>query len=112
MSNIDKVKPEVTIELGGKVRKISFTLGALSSIEKELGVNTLGNDFWKNLSARGIVVMLWAALRKNDPSLNIDDVGDMIDMSDLEPIMEKLKEALSTAMPDTKGKGSGKSEGK
>lgn len=109
MTNIQRAKPEVFIELGGKSRALSFTFGALATIEKELGVNTLGNDFWKNLTARGVVAMLWAALKKGDPELTIDQVGDMLDFSDLGNVMEKLKEAMTQASPaPTKTEGKGK----
>lgn len=112
MSNAEKAKPEVYIDLGGKQRKVHLTFGALCALEKELGVNTLGNDFWKNLTARGIVTLLWASLRKHDPQLTIEEVGDMIDFSDLEPVMNKLKEAMDVVTPKANGAKGEKPTGK
>jgi hypothetical protein len=110
---VEKAKPTVTIELGGKVRTMRFSFGALATIEEKLGVNTLGGNFWSNLSATGVVTMLWAALKKDDPELTTEALGDMIDFTDLEPIMQKLKEALALASPaEKKGSSKGSDSGK
>jgi hypothetical protein len=113
MSNADKVKPDVTIELAGKSRKLIFNFGTLALIEKELGTNTFSNEFWNNISANAVITILWAGLKKADPEITQEEIGESLNLSEISPIMAKIKEAMGLAQPKATGsKGSDKAGGK
>ena len=87
----------VEIELD-KPRKLRFTLNALSEIEDKLGVSfTEIGEVLKKPKMKDLLVVLWAGLIHEDEDLTIKEVGNMIDISDLEMVSEKLGEAFAAA---------------
>lgn len=68
MSNLDKAKPAVAIELGGRVRRVVFDLWAISIIEEERGEKFLLE--LKNLTIPKLLFLLWAGLVSDSPELD------------------------------------------
>jgi hypothetical protein len=68
MSNLDKAKPAVAIELGGRVRRVVFDLWAISIIEEERGEKFLLE--LKNLTIPKLLFLLWASLVSDSPELD------------------------------------------
>lgn len=91
----NKQKAIVDIELD-KPRKLRFTLNALAEIEDKLGVplSKLGDV---ELGVKTAQVMLWAGLLHEDESLTLKQVGDMVDLSNLEYVQKKIAEAFALA---------------
>ena len=95
MSNADKLSSGTKIEIGGVEREIKLNLGAWRRVERETGKNVANGELWKNPGIDEIVVIVWAGI--NDKTLSIDDVGDMLDLSDLPRINEALGREIARA---------------
>lgn len=91
----NKQKAIVEIELD-KTRTLRFTLNALAEIEDKLGVplSKLGEV---DLGIKAAQVMLWAGLLHEDETLSLKQVGDMVDLSNLEYVQKKIGEAFALA---------------
>ncbi len=99
------MKKGVTIELD-KPRTLRYGINALVRIEEILGRPIMNLDL-ENLGVKELRVIVFAGLCSEDTTLNVEQVGDLIDeYSDLNTIAEKLGEALSLAF------GKGKVESK
>jgi hypothetical protein len=98
----NKERAIVEIELD-KPRNLRFTLNALAEIEDRLGVplSKLGEV---ELGIKAAQIILWAGLIHEDESLTLKQVGDMVDLTNLEYVQQKIGEAFALAT----GKNSGK----
>lgn len=81
----------VTIELGGKERKLKYTLYSLTKLE-EKGVKMA--DLGKEMSMGQIMAVIWAGLITYDKKITVEEVGSMIGIEDLPMVTEKLTEAF------------------
>lgn len=84
----------VEVELGGKVRNLRYTMNALAEIEDKLGVAMADMKDIK-MTIKNVRVILWAGLIHEDKELTIEEVGDMVDMSNFEEVQEKVAEAFA-----------------
>jgi len=92
----------VTMELGGRTRRIRFDMNALSDLEGALGksvADILGGD-GRSLGFSAIRALVWAGLRHEDRGLTLERVGTMIQQSieggmTLAGVLEKVSEAIA-----------------
>lgn len=78
-----------------KERKLAFPLGALVRLKNEHGIEL--KDLQDNEKAQDIEVILsiiWAGLIHEDRDLTLEDVGYMVDISELPALSEKLGEVF------------------
>ncbi len=94
---VEKVLPALEIELGGKVRQLKMSLGAMARFEKATGLNmfALGKG-WKG-SATEMQTLLWACFAADEPDLQPETVGDWVDVDSIEHINNMLFKALGHA---------------
>jgi hypothetical protein len=85
----------VKIELGGKVRTLRYTMPALERLEDDRRGETVAETLTKaaQLSARAIAALVWAGLLHEEPKLERDAVGSLIEPP-FEPTLEAITEAL------------------
>ncbi|GAB6153737.1 hypothetical protein JCM17380_24870 [Desulfosporosinus burensis] len=88
------MKKIVAIELD-KVRHLKFNLNALITAEQITGkklseLSQSGEGF----DLAFLRAMLYAGLKWEDKELTLEDVGDLIDMENLEAVTGKLGEAM------------------
>lgn len=94
----------VAIELD-KTRHMKFSLNALCDLQDEYGdVIDVFTQATEQQDFKKIRKLLWASLRDEDETLEERHVGKMIDMRNLNPIIEKLVEAITESVPDSEGK--------
>lgn len=104
MNDLKLAKPEVEIELGGRVRLLKFDFWALSLVEEECGLAFLGGKITTNK----LIILTWAGLLAHDPTLEAETkaerkqklriVGDWIfERQDLAGVTEKIVEALQNS---------------
>jgi hypothetical protein len=100
MANVKRVKRQpIYIELDKK-RQLKFTLNAMAELEDKYGTI---DDAMKKLdsgSMKAIRFMLWAGLMHEDDALTETQVGDMLEMQDLQEIAEKLNKTMGIDLPD------------
>lgn len=94
--------PVVEIDLDRK-RTIVLDINAFAAIEEALPeVNTLKVEFWGAMSAKRAIVVLWASLLREDPSIKLEDVKKIMGGRNLAPVIEKLLEAYGLSTPEPK----------
>jgi len=101
----------VKIELD-KERTLRFDFNALSHFEEATGLNSLDASVWKNLNARNLKAMLWAALKHEDDALTLPQVGAMLHSGNVNYITEKITEAYRAAAPQGDGEEAEDGDGK
>ena len=89
---LDPTLPNVALILNGIERHLCYDFNAIVEAEKSTGVNLLLAAI-EAQSATTLRGLLWAALRKEDPTLTIEQVGSWITMRNA-PI---IHQALITA---------------
>jgi hypothetical protein len=91
------------IELAGHKLNIVMSYNAWCDVEKATGINPFGGDDEFDLtSPSNVRVMLWAGLRHENPSLTLDDVGDMLDQTPggFTAALVAVAQALEASLPD------------
>jgi hypothetical protein len=113
MSNLEKVKTEpVYVELGGKQRRLKYDMNAFALLEKRYGSIDKAMDVLQEGTIVGFQFILWAGLVHEEIkeredftgeplsyNINVYDVGSWIEPQDFGPVMIKLTQALTGAIP-------------
>lgn len=81
----------IPVVLGdGRERHLRYSLASLQEIDKTLGpqmsTGTVKGDH--------IATLLWFGLRWEDPELTPEQVGDLVDLENLETVVEAMGKAL------------------
>jgi hypothetical protein len=101
----------VKIELD-KERTLRFDFNALALFEEATGLNTLENSMWDQVNARNLRALLWAALRHEDKTLSLEDVGSMISAQNMGYITDKVMEAYKNSASKGDGESAEVDDGK
>ena len=85
----------VTIELGGKERHLKYDLNAIAEIGERLNINIrldhLREDlFGASLPLSTLRVLLWAGLRHEDTELTPEQVGEWVDLDNIEEVGKRF----------------------
>lgn len=100
MANVKRVKRQpIYIELDKK-RQLKFTLNAMAELEDKYGTIDEAMKKLDSGSMKAIRFMLWAGLMHEDDALTETQVGDMLEMQDLQEIAEKLNKTMGIDLPD------------
>jgi hypothetical protein len=95
--------PWIEIELD-KLRKLHIGMNELAYLEDEWDytLDTFG-DAKKMTSALILIRVFWVGLRRDDPTLTLDEVGDILDgVSDWKMVAKKLTKALANSFGGAK----------
>ena len=99
MANVNKVKkPAVTIDLD-KERHLKYTLNAFAEMEDRYGSVDAALEVVKNNNMRAIIFIIWCGLTHEDEDLTEKQVGNMIEIDQLQDIVGKLNEAIGGDLP-------------
>ncbi|WP_146876846.1 hypothetical protein [Bacillus subtilis] len=80
-----------------KERKLAFPLMALIRLKKEHGIVMADlKDKEKASDVEVILAIIWAGLIHEQPDLSYEELGYMIDISELPAISEKLSEVFGS----------------
>ena len=101
MSNLVDARAKIThITLSdGKERELRYTLNAMAELEDRYGSV---EEAFKTLEAgsfKAIRFFMWAGLLHTEEGLTEMQVGGMIDMKSLEPLMASVEQAFGNDMP-------------
>ena len=99
MSNVDKL---ITVTLD-KERHLRLTLKAMLEFEKHTGKNLLKGFSFDDLTLEDSAALVWACLIHEDKELTLEDVLEMIDLSNLGVVMEALTACITQSMPASEG---------
>ncbi len=102
MSNIDKIKPEILLQLD-RPRKFLFNLKGLRIAEEKTGKSLFKQVRWADLGFSDVSLLLWAGLLSDDPTLTRDQVDEMFDLmhavENFKQIVQVIESAIDRAMP-------------
>lgn len=100
----------VTIEAGGKARRLRYSANAFCDLEEATGVSifSLLDVLDNNPTLSFIRACIWAGLRSSDDAITMHVAGDIIDELGVLPATAALIQAVTTAFPIIKGKDGGK----
>lgn len=99
MSNVNKVKkPAVSIELD-KERHLKYTLNAFAEMEDRYGSVDAALEVVKNNNMRAIIFIIWCGLIHEDETLTEKQVGNMVEIDQLQDIVGKLNDAIGGDLP-------------
>lgn len=92
----------VTVELGGKTRRLIYDFNALCALEEDLDLPIV--DLVKYLTGKvrlkDLRNILRVGLLHDEPSLTAEQVGSMItDIQDFDAIGKSIKASLESAFP-------------
>lgn len=73
-----------------RMRYMRFTLRVVDEIRKEFGADSLEKGF----SGDNLARVLWYGLRGDDPTLTQQQVMDMVDLGNLQPVIKAMTEAF------------------
>jgi hypothetical protein len=89
-----KVLQPIWIDLD-KSRSLVLDWNALSVIEAETGESTFSARFWQRMGAKKVRAVLWAALLHETPDITIEQVGNLLDLDNLNMVVCKLAETFN-----------------
>lgn len=100
----------VTIEVGGKARRLRFSANAFCDLEEATGVSifNLLDVLDNNPTLTFIRACIWAGLRSSDDDISTTAAGEIIDEIGVLPATAALIKAVTAAFPSLKGKDGGK----
>lgn len=100
-SNLKNIKPKaIKLTLNGREFDFILNLNSFAELEDQFGgINDLMEKMEKG-SAKAIRAMIWAGLLNNENPPSISDVGNFLNMSDLQNISMVIAEAMGAALPD------------
>ena len=84
-----------------RTRYLRITLGALKRIEELSGIGIQDQEALAEWSQTldGVVGMLWAGLVSDDPELTVEDVYEIVDISNFAQVRAAIDQAVGIAMP-------------
>lgn len=85
------MKKTITLELD-RVRTLKFTLNSLEIIEDLTGQSL--DKIGQSMNMKTLKALLFAGLVHEDKELTPEQIGDMIEVGDLERVSQALSEAL------------------
>lgn len=102
MANLKDVKanPMMITLNDGVEREILFTLNAMAELEERYGTVEAAFEALESNSFKAIRCVLWAGLLHSDESLTEKQVGNLIDVRNMQDIVESMNAAFDMNMPD------------
>jgi len=101
----DKARPDIAIEIGGKLRKLRMDLNAMAEFEEATGQSLFGVNITEinKMGAKALRALIWACLLHEDENLTLKEVGGWITIDNLGEIADQILAAFEAAVPEPKG---------
>lgn len=101
----DRTLPDVTLEIGGKVRQLAYDFSAIITAEKITGINLLKAASFQDLSFSDVRGLLYAALLHAEPKLTLEEFDSTCGphiMHNMLVCQAAVAEAWFGSVPDAK----------
>lgn len=104
MSNVQKIrrnKITLEMEIGGQVQEldIKFSLNSYALMEERYGSIDNALDAVKGKSMVALRFMIWAGIQHNSGEITETQIGNAMDMRDMDYYMDKVSEAMGSDGP-------------
>lgn len=100
MKAIELKNKGIKFTLGNKEYELKFNMNTFCELEDVYGdINKAFEDL-QNMKIRSIRALIYSAIKVQDETVTLKDVGDMLELSDLERLGTVINEALGDSMPE------------
>ncbi len=90
----------IKFTLGDKEYELKFNMNTFCELEEVYGDLNKAFDDLQNMKVKAIRALIFAAVKVEDETATLKDVGEKLGINDLERLGIAINEALSTAMPE------------
>lgn len=95
----NEIKPEIIIELD-KSRQVKYTLSSICKLENEYGSLEKAFDLVsQSPKITDILKLLYYGLIWEDKALSLEQLGDMLDIRDINEVTDVITQALNVSQP-------------
>ncbi|WP_394870309.1 hypothetical protein [Clostridium butyricum] len=90
----------IKFNLGDKEYELKFNMNTFCELEDVYGdINKAFEDL-QNMKIKSIRALIYSAIKVQDETVTLKDVGDMLELNDLERLGTVINEALGDSMPE------------
>jgi len=103
---VDKLKASdlknkgINFNLNDKEYELKFDMNTFCELEEVYGDINKAFDDLQNKKIRAIRALIYSAIKAEDESVTLKDVGRMLTLSDMERLGTAINEGLKLAMPE------------
>lgn len=90
----------IKFALGDKEYELKFNMNTFCELEEVYGDLNKAFDDLQNMKVKAIRALIFAAVKVEDETVTLKDVGEKLGINDLERLGIAINEALTTAMPE------------
>ncbi|WP_040210859.1 tail assembly chaperone [Clostridium polynesiense] len=92
----------VNFRLADKEYELKFDMNTFCELEEVYGDINKAFDDLQNRKIKAIRALIYSAIKAEDESVTLKEVGRMLTLNDMERLGTAINEALSVAMPEIK----------
>ena len=96
-----EVVPSIEIMLD-KPRHLKLTLGGMKRFDEVTGRNLLKGFNLEDMTTGELIAFIWCCLIWEDRKLSLEDIGFLLDITQLPEITEKLRGMVKVSVPGKK----------
>lgn len=90
----------IKFKLGNKEYELKFDMNTFCELEEVYGDINLAFDDLQNMKIKAIRALIYSAIKAEDESVTLKEVGKMLTLGDMEKLGTAINEALNKAMPE------------
>ena len=99
MKGMDLKTKTVKVNILGSERNLRFDMNTFCELEEIYGDLNTAFDALSNMKLKAVRAFVYAALKSEDESITLNEVGKGLGIEDLEMLATALSEALTSSMP-------------
>lgn len=91
----------IQIDLGGRSRSLRYDFNALCALESEMAISLadLGTILTGSVKLTDLRAIVWAGLKHEDKALTPEATGELLDISKIAEVADKVREAFEASFP-------------
>jgi len=90
----------IKFKLNGKGYELKFDMNTFCELEEVYGDINQAFDDLQNRKIKAIRALIYSAIKAEDESVTLKDIGRMLTLNDMEAIGTTINEALNASMPE------------
>lgn len=99
MKGMDLKTKTVKVNILGSERNLRFDMNTFCELEEIYGDLNAAFDALSNMKLKAVRAFVYAALKSEDESITLSEVGKGLGIEDLEMLATALSDALTSSMP-------------
>jgi hypothetical protein len=90
----------IKFTLGDKEYELKFNMNTFCELEEVYGDINKAFDDLQNMKIKAIRALIYAAIKVQEENITLKEVGEMLELKDLERLSVAINKALDIAMPE------------